>query len=199
MGSRIWVVIELGASRSCSVGDVSNPAAVGLGEVMTEFDDQIGQTEARDEPVMSGGGSLRRGWSWQPGGVGLSEVVAVNARRLRQERGWAQAELCRRLEPMLGREMSQPQVSSWEVHRQAMPLDFVALFASVFDVAMVELLRPSNDVSMPARLLADDGALRSATDDALLTEVRRRLASSARTVRRASSGESCNEAGRCGP
>ena len=77
-----------------------------------------------------------RGFRWTVNGESLELVVAGNLVRLRVDRGWSQGELGRRLEPLVGRVMTQAQVSTWETLRSHISVDMVAVLADVLVCAL---------------------------------------------------------------
>jgi len=118
----------------------------------------------------------RDGWAcglhWTVEG---ESVVAGNLVRLRRDRGWTQVELGRRLAPLVGRVVSQAQVSTWETLRSHVSVDMVAVLAHILDRPLIEFFRPSAESPFPVTL-TDDAGLVSRSDAELLDELCRRLA-----------------------
>ena len=107
---------------------------------------------------------------------GLPGVVAANLRSIRDARGWTQLDLCSQLEPLLGRPVSQAQLSAWETRRTQARIEHLAAFAAALNVPIIELLRFPAGTALPALVdPACDVALAEATVDQLLGELRRRL------------------------
>ncbi len=86
-----------------------------------------------------------------------SAVVALNFRRIREERGWSQAEAGRRLEKTTGRPWSIATVSSaersWErgVER-AFGVNELDAISQAFNVSMLEMLLPPSRDETTRRL-----------------------------------------------
>jgi transcriptional regulator with XRE-family HTH domain len=79
--------------------------------------------------------------------VDLNRVVAYNIRVARSLRGWTQLELAERLEPYLGRRLTQASVSqierAWHGPRRAnFDAHELLVFALVFDLPMTWFLLP---------------------------------------------------------
>ena len=114
------------------------------------------------------------GLRWTLEGESLAAVVAGNLVRLRRERGWTQVELGRRLAPLVGRVMTQAQVSTWETLRSHISVDMVGVLAHVFERPIVELLQLPEGSSLPL-IVTNDGDLTSTSSTDLIAELRRRL------------------------
>jgi len=108
----------------------------------------------------------------------MSRTVAANVRRARRRRGWSQAELGRRLSPLLdGVSLTQAQVSALELGRTHLSIDLLVAFAVTLDVALVDLVSAATEVPVPSWAAAAFGlsSLAAVPDDELVTEVGRRL------------------------
>jgi transcriptional regulator with XRE-family HTH domain len=115
------------------------------------------------------------GLRWTVNGESLAPVVAGNLARLRLDRGWTQVELGRRLEPLVGRVVTQAQVSTWETLRSHVSVDMVAVLAHVLECPLSEFFRLPDGSSLPV-LVADEAGPVSMSDAELIDELRRRLA-----------------------
>ncbi|MDO8363858.1 MAG: helix-turn-helix transcriptional regulator [Actinomycetota bacterium] len=108
----------------------------------------------------------------------MSDTVAANLRRARRSRGWSQAELGRRVEPLLdGLALTQAQVSALELGRTHMTTDLLVVFAITLGVSLVELVSPTTEVPVPAWASAAfvTPSLDAVSDGELIAEVSRRL------------------------
>jgi transcriptional regulator with XRE-family HTH domain len=112
---------------------------------------------------------------WTVEGESLAAVVAGNLVRLRLDREWTQVELGRRLAPLVGRVVTQAQVSTWETMRSVVSVDMVAVLATVLECQLIELFRLPDGSALPV-IVADDADLVSRTDVELIAELHRRLA-----------------------
>lgn len=81
-------------------------------------------------------------------------LVRQNVVRLREERGWSQSELARRMVDKGFPKYNQMMVSRTEKGERPLRLDEVAAYASVFGVGVSELWRPSGR-ALVSRVVAD--------------------------------------------
>jgi len=108
----------------------------------------------------------------------MSGTVAANLRRARRCCGWSQAELGRRVAPLLdGVSLTQAQVSALELGRTHLTIDMLVVFAITLDVALVDLVSPTPDVPVPSWASAAFGmpSFVAVPDGQLIAEVSRRL------------------------
>ena len=122
-------------------------------------------------------GRSGRAASMVPDGF-MSRTVAASVRRARRCRGWSQAELGRRVAPLLdGVSLTQAQVSALELGRTHMSIDLLAVFAVTLDVAMVDVVRPTPEVPVPtwASAVFEVRSFVAVPDGELVAEVSRRL------------------------
>lgn len=108
----------------------------------------------------------------------MSRTGAANVRRARRCRGWSQAELGRRVAPLLdGSMLTQAQVSALELGRTHLTIDLLVVFAITLDVALVDLVSPTPEVRVPSWASKAFGmpTLGAVPDGQLIAEVSRRL------------------------
>lgn len=108
----------------------------------------------------------------------MSDTVAANLRRVRRGCRWSQAELGRRVAPLLdGVSLTQAQVSALELGRTHLTVDLLVVFAITLGVSLVELVSPMAEDPVPAWASAAFGrpSLTAVSDGELIAEVSRRL------------------------
>ena len=108
----------------------------------------------------------------------MSHTVAANLRRARRSRGWSQAELGRRVTPLLDAvPLTQAQVSALELERTHLTIDMLVVFAITLGVSVVDLVSPTAGVPVPAWASAAFAtpSLIAVSDGELIAEVSRRL------------------------
>lgn len=108
----------------------------------------------------------------------MSHTVTANLRRARRSRGWSQAELGRRVAPLLdGLALTQAQVSALELGRTHLTIDLLVAFAITLGVSLVDLVSPTTEVPVPAWASAAFvmPSLVAVSDGELIAEVSRRL------------------------
>ena len=108
----------------------------------------------------------------------MSHTAAANLRRARRSRYWSQAELGRRVAPLLdGLALTQAQVSALELGRTHMTVDLLVVFAITLGVSLVDLVSPTAEVPVPAWASAAivTPSLAAVSDGELIAEVSRRL------------------------
>lgn len=93
----------------------------------------------------------------RPEPLTASAIVALNFRRIREERGWSQAQAGRRLERVTGRPWSVATVSgverSWERGpERAFGVNELDAISLAFGVSLLELLLPPSRKETPRRL-----------------------------------------------
>ena len=130
-------------------------------------------------------GRSTSGRSGRPGRVAsmvpdgfMSHTVAANLRRARRTRGWSQAELGRRVTPLLDAvPLTQAQVSALELGRTHLTIDVLVVFAITLGVSVVDLVTPTAEVPVPAWASAAFAtpSLNAVSDGELIAEVGRRL------------------------
>jgi len=108
----------------------------------------------------------------------MSDTVAANLRRARQRNGWSQANLGRRVAPLLdGVSLTQAQVSALELGRTHLNVDLLVVFAITLSISLVDLVSPTTEVPVPAWASAAFmmPSLAAVSDGELIAEVSRRL------------------------
>ena len=108
----------------------------------------------------------------------MSETVAANLRRARRRSGWSQAELGRRVAPLLdGVSLTQAQVSALELGRTHLTIDVLGVFAITLGVSLVDLVSPTAEIPVPtwAAMAFVMPSLVAVSDGELIEEVSRRL------------------------
>lgn len=136
----------------------------------------MSHTETRRSMSGRSGRSVRVA-SMVPDGF-ISHTVTANLRRVRRRRGWSQAELGRRVAPLLdGLTLTQAQMSALELGRTHLTVDLLGAFAITLGVSLVDLVSPTTEISVPAWASAAfvTPSLVAVPDDELIAEVSRRL------------------------